>query len=188
MDELTFPMIDMAATGENILQLRKSNGLTILDMQRWLNFAEPCAIYKWQQGECLPSEDNLRGLSALFHVPIDRILVGSAEERGDTEPFMDGSFLCANFRALPRFRTRRYPVPILSVLSRLWNLRFTLRYASKYGITGLGFFAKQKSGSPDRVRGHGGKRGMISLGDRPEWRRPGRRAANACTAAKAYIM
>lgn len=95
MEELSFPMIDMEATGKNILRLRKSNGLSVPDMQAWFNFAAPRVIYKWQRGECLPSVDNLYGLSVLFHVPIDQILVGSAGERDDTEPFMDGSFFFA---------------------------------------------------------------------------------------------
>ena len=37
-------------------------------------FEEPQAIYKWQQGAALPTVDNLVVLSAVFGVPLERIL------------------------------------------------------------------------------------------------------------------
>ena len=43
-----FPVIDMAATGENITRLRKERGHTVRDVQDWFGFEEPQAIYKWQ--------------------------------------------------------------------------------------------------------------------------------------------
>ena len=70
-----FPVIDPVATGENIVRLRKSRGLTVRDLQLWFGFEEPQAIYKWQKGKSLPSVDNLYALSALLDVPMDEILV-----------------------------------------------------------------------------------------------------------------
>ena len=70
-----FPVIDLAATGENIIRLRKARGLTVRDLQSWFGFEEPQAIYKWQQGKSLPSVDNLYALGALLEVPIEDILV-----------------------------------------------------------------------------------------------------------------
>jgi len=69
-----FPVIDMAATGENIRRLRLARGLTVRDVQRWFGFEEPQAIYKWQRGESLPTVDNLYALGSLLEVPMDRIL------------------------------------------------------------------------------------------------------------------
>ena len=70
-----FPVIDMAATGENITRLRKERGLTVRDVQDWFGFEEPQAIYKWQQGKSLPTVDNLYALGTLLDVPMDEILV-----------------------------------------------------------------------------------------------------------------
>ena len=70
-----FPVIDLAATGENIVRLRKARGLTVRDLQAWFGFEEPQAIYKWQQGKSLPTVDNLYALGALLNVPMEEILV-----------------------------------------------------------------------------------------------------------------
>lgn len=70
-----FPVIDLAATGENIVRLRKARGLTVRDLQTWFGFEEPQAIYKWQKGKSLPTVDNLYALGALLDVPLEEILV-----------------------------------------------------------------------------------------------------------------
>lgn len=70
-----FPVIDLIATGRNILRLRKDRGLTVADLQRFFGFDAPQAIYKWQQGKSLPSTDNLYALSWLLGVSIEEILV-----------------------------------------------------------------------------------------------------------------
>ena len=70
-----FPVIDPVATGKNIVRLRQARGMTVKDLQQWFGFEEPRAIYKWQQGQTLPSVDNLIALSALLDVPVEDILV-----------------------------------------------------------------------------------------------------------------
>lgn len=75
-----FPVIDPAATGRNILRLRKEKGLTVKDLQKWFCFDAPRVIYKWQKGETLPSVDNLFALSILFDVPMEQILVAKRHE------------------------------------------------------------------------------------------------------------
>lgn len=70
-----FPVIDLEATGENIIRLRKARGLTVRDLQNWFGFEEPQAIYKWQRGKSLPTVDNLYALGALLDVPLEEILV-----------------------------------------------------------------------------------------------------------------
>ncbi len=69
------PVIDMAATGQNIVKLRCAAGLSVRDLQEIFGFANPQAIYKWQNGQALPSIDNMVILSAVFNVTIDEILV-----------------------------------------------------------------------------------------------------------------
>lgn len=70
-----FPVIDLAATGKNIKRLRKKNGLTVGDLQRYFGFTTPQAIYKWQRGQSLPSVDHLFAMSRLFKVSMQDILV-----------------------------------------------------------------------------------------------------------------
>ena len=69
------PVIDMAATGQNIVRLRKRAGLTVKDLQDIFGFATPQAIYKWQRGTAMPTLDNIAVLAAVFGVMIDDILV-----------------------------------------------------------------------------------------------------------------
>ena len=84
MQHTPFPVIDLQATGRNILKLRQEKGLSVRDIQAYFNFEEPRAIYKWQSGQSLPSLDNLFALSALFDVPMDRIIVGAKAPSQDT--------------------------------------------------------------------------------------------------------
>ena len=71
----TLPVIDMTATGMNILRMRQSAGLTVKDLQDIFGFSTPQAIYKWQRGTAMPTVDNLVVLAAVFGVTIDDILV-----------------------------------------------------------------------------------------------------------------
>ena len=72
---MNYPIIDAAATGRKIVDLRLQRGLSVRDLQTALGFATPQAIYKWQKGQSLPTLDNLVILSDILHVPIDHILV-----------------------------------------------------------------------------------------------------------------
>ena len=72
---ITMPTIDMAATGMNITRLRINAGLSVKDLADIFGFATPQAVYKWLNGQALPTVDNLVILSALLGTSIDRILV-----------------------------------------------------------------------------------------------------------------
>lgn len=72
---LSIPTIDMAKTGQNIIDLRVRAGLSVKDLQDIFGFATPQAIYKWQHGTALPTIDNLVVLAAVFQVKMDDILV-----------------------------------------------------------------------------------------------------------------
>ena len=69
------PTINMVATGNNIIKLRKQAGLTVKDLQVIFGFASPQAIYKWQSGASMPTIDNLIVLAAVFGVTIDDVVV-----------------------------------------------------------------------------------------------------------------
>ena len=53
MQRKPFPVIDSAATGENIVRLRMQCGLTVRDVQHYFGFDNPQAIYKWLRGKSL---------------------------------------------------------------------------------------------------------------------------------------
>ena len=71
----TWPVIDMTATGINIVRMRQNAGLTVKDLQDIFGFSTPQAIYKWQRGTAMPTVDNLVVLAAVLGVTIDDILV-----------------------------------------------------------------------------------------------------------------
>ncbi len=71
----SWPVIDMTATGQNIVRLRKKAGMTVQDLQAVFGFSSPQAIYKWQRGAAMPTLDNLVVLAAVFGVTMDDIIV-----------------------------------------------------------------------------------------------------------------
>lgn len=75
-----FPVIDLVATGRVIKKKREQAGLTVQDVQDYFGFEYPQAIYKWQQGKCLPSLDNLLALSRLLKVSMEDLLVYDDQE------------------------------------------------------------------------------------------------------------
>ena len=80
MSLVSFPVIDPAATGRNIMRLRLEQGLTVRDVQVFFGFEEPQAIYKWQSVKSLPTVDKLYALSALLDVRMGEILVAAKPE------------------------------------------------------------------------------------------------------------
>ena len=72
---MTFPTINLVATGQNIAKLRKAAGLSVKDLQDIFGFATPQAIYKWQKGAAMPTIDNLVALAMIFQVKMDDIIV-----------------------------------------------------------------------------------------------------------------
>ena len=71
----TLPSINMAATGVNIVRLRRERGISVQDLQCIFGFSTPQAIYKWQRGTALPTLDNLVVLAAVFGTTMDAIIV-----------------------------------------------------------------------------------------------------------------
>ena len=74
------PVINMEATGKNIIRLRQNKGMSVKDLQDIFGFATPQAIYKWQRGTVLPTVDNLLILAELFQGHIDDILIMEKRE------------------------------------------------------------------------------------------------------------
>lgn len=69
--------------GDNIKFYRKKNQLTQDDIAEACNVTRQ-AVSKWENGESLPTVDNLYALSRLLHTSVDDILIGEKER--DDEP------------------------------------------------------------------------------------------------------
>ena len=69
------PSINMAATGNNISQMRRRAGMTVQDLQNIFGFSSPQAIYKWQRGDAMPTIDNLVILASVFDTTMDAIVI-----------------------------------------------------------------------------------------------------------------
>jgi transcriptional regulator with XRE-family HTH domain len=69
------PTIDVELTGERIKMLMDERGMSVKDVREKLGEGSLVAIYKWINGQHLPSIDNLVILSRVFEVPIEGILV-----------------------------------------------------------------------------------------------------------------
>lgn len=72
-----YPVIDIAGTGENIKWIMLLKGLTVKNIQEFLELSTPQSIYHWFDGRNLPTIDNLYALSELFHLPVDALLIGN---------------------------------------------------------------------------------------------------------------
>lgn len=72
---MQIPTINLQKTGDNINTLRKRAGLSVRDVQTATGLGSAQAVYKWLNGQALPTVDNLVILSALLGTPIDQLLV-----------------------------------------------------------------------------------------------------------------
>jgi len=131
-----FPVIDPAATGENIRRLRLQRGLSVRDLQDFFGFEEPQAIYKWQWGKSLPSVDNLYALSTLLGVPMDAILVPVEAKLNIVKCEQQAVACCsAVFLCIRRGRYDNAPARSLAILSQPRRLRGKSQIAFRKGET-----------------------------------------------------
>lgn len=79
-----YPQIDIKKTGKRIKTIMQIKGFSVKDVQRFLCLETPQSIYHWLDGRNLPTVDNLYGLSILFDMPIDSIIVGNHNHSKET--------------------------------------------------------------------------------------------------------
>lgn len=66
--------IDMDKTGKKIKEIRKKSGMTIKQVQDACGISA-AAVCKWQNGQAMPTLDNLIILSDLWNVKMDDLIV-----------------------------------------------------------------------------------------------------------------
>ena len=74
--------ISKKRTGLQIRQMMIDRGITVTQIQNWLEIDSCQAVYKWLHGVNLPSVTHLHGLSQILGVKIDEILAVEEEEDG----------------------------------------------------------------------------------------------------------
>lgn len=78
------PLIDKRATGTQLRCLMDTRGITVKDVQQYLELGSVQSIYHWLNGISMPTIDNLYALSELFQVTIDEIVCGNRKPFGDS--------------------------------------------------------------------------------------------------------
>ena len=66
--------IDMEKTGKKIKELRKKSGMTIRQVQEACGISA-AVVCKWQNGQAMPTLDNLIILADLWDVKMDDLIV-----------------------------------------------------------------------------------------------------------------
>ncbi len=72
-----FPVINKQETGINLRRIMDERGMTVKDVQKYLELGSVQSIYHWLNGISMPTIDNLYALSALFQLPIDELVCGN---------------------------------------------------------------------------------------------------------------
>lgn len=83
VDTWAVPVIDLIVTGQNIKNLRVSAGISVRGLQNIFGFTNPQSIYKWQNGDSMPTVDNLVILASVLGVSVDEIIVVGSSGRCD---------------------------------------------------------------------------------------------------------
>ena len=70
----TFKAIDVAETGRAIKHHMQRNSVTVKDLSKAL-MVSPQAVYKWINGEALPTLENMVQISAILGASLDDLVV-----------------------------------------------------------------------------------------------------------------
>ncbi len=79
---------------ENLITLRKKNGLTQLDLAKKLNYSDK-AVSRWENGEVLPDVEVLNNIAEVYNVPFSYLFEEhKKEDKQDKENRMLKIFSC----------------------------------------------------------------------------------------------
>lgn len=74
-----FPIIDRKRTGIRLRRIMDERGLSVKDVQQYLELGSVQSVYHWLNGLSMPTIDNLYALSELFQMPIDDLVCGNRD-------------------------------------------------------------------------------------------------------------
>lgn len=93
---------------QNIVALRRSRGLTQIELAEKLNYSDK-AISKWERGESIPDVTVLKALADIFGVTVDYLISAEHESEISGEPEPDES-------VIRKIKRRRRMVTGMSVI------------------------------------------------------------------------
>ena len=99
---------------KKLVKLRKQSGMSQLEVAEELSVSRQ-AISRWEVGSAVPSSDNLRLLSKLYHVSLDYLMDDTAEEPEQ---------MSARGRKLLRNSSRQWENWVECLLLSYWGVRF----------------------------------------------------------------
>ena len=74
------PVINRKETGIKLRKIMDEKGLTVKDVQEYLELESVQSIYHWLNGISMPTIDNLYALSELLKMPIDEMICGNKKK------------------------------------------------------------------------------------------------------------
>ena len=72
---MEYPVINVKATGKNIMKLKNESRITVKELSRYLGMENTNSVYRWFRGETLPTLDNMYAISVLFGVSMNEIVI-----------------------------------------------------------------------------------------------------------------
>ena len=65
----------MKKTGVHIKELFDKKNISVAEIQKKLGLKSPQSVYRWYNGEALPTVEHLYSLACMLHVPIEERFV-----------------------------------------------------------------------------------------------------------------
>ena len=63
--------VDMKKTGVHIKKMFDKKNISVAEIQKKLGLKSPQSVYRWYNGEALPTVEHLYSLACMLHVPIE---------------------------------------------------------------------------------------------------------------------
>ena len=76
------PEYSLVASGKKMRKIRKARRLTVEDVRKYMKLGSVQAVYKWENGQCFPTADNLLALAQLYEVEPTELLVKKQSGEG----------------------------------------------------------------------------------------------------------
>ena len=75
--------VDMKKTGVHMKELFDKKNISVAEIQKKLGLKSLQSVYRWYNGEALPTVEHLYSLACMLHVPIEELLVFKTETISD---------------------------------------------------------------------------------------------------------
>ena len=75
--------VDMKKTGVHIKELFDKKNISVAEIQKELGLKSPQSVYRWYNGDAMPTVEHLYSLACMLHVPIEELLVFKTETISD---------------------------------------------------------------------------------------------------------